>query len=98
MLSRVVFVLRDIQHLVLKKHQGTRNLTRGSRSFTACPADSFGPARARPGRRGGAAMSCAKGRSKMNGVTCEHVWGEISNYIDGEVEPICELSMEEHIH
>ena len=31
-------------------------------------------------------------------VTCEHVWGEISNYIDGEVEPGLRIAMEEHIH
>jgi hypothetical protein len=31
-------------------------------------------------------------------VTCEHVWREISNYLDGEVEPGLRVAMEEHIH
>lgn len=31
-------------------------------------------------------------------VTCQHVWNEISNYIDGEVQPALRVAMEEHIH
>jgi hypothetical protein len=29
-------------------------------------------------------------------VNCEHVWSEISNYLDGEVDPTLRAAMEEH--
>jgi len=29
-------------------------------------------------------------------VNCEHVWTEISNYLDGEVDPALRVAMEEH--
>jgi len=29
-------------------------------------------------------------------VNCEHVWSEISNYLDGEVDPALRAAMEEH--
>ena len=29
-------------------------------------------------------------------VNCEHVWSEISNYVDGEVDPTLRAAMEEH--
>jgi Putative zinc-finger len=29
-------------------------------------------------------------------VNCEHVWSEISNYVDGEVDPALRAAMEEH--
>jgi hypothetical protein len=30
-------------------------------------------------------------------VNCEHVWREVSNYLDGEVEPTLRAAIEEHI-
>jgi anti-sigma factor RsiW len=30
-------------------------------------------------------------------VNCEEVWREISNYVDGEVEPTLRVAMDEHI-
>ena len=30
-------------------------------------------------------------------VNCEHVWQEISNYLEGEVDPVLRTAMEEHI-
>jgi hypothetical protein len=30
-------------------------------------------------------------------VNCEHVWSEISNYLDGEVDPALRAAMEEHL-
>lgn len=30
-------------------------------------------------------------------VNCEHVWSEISNYLDGEVDPTLRAAMEEHL-
>jgi predicted anti-sigma-YlaC factor YlaD len=31
-------------------------------------------------------------------IRCEHVWREISNYLDGDVDPILRAAMEEHFH
>jgi Putative zinc-finger len=31
-------------------------------------------------------------------VSCEEVWREVSNYLDGEVEPGLRAAMEEHVH
>ena len=31
-------------------------------------------------------------------LNCEHVWPEISNYVDGEVEPGLRAAMDEHFH
>jgi hypothetical protein len=31
-------------------------------------------------------------------VNCEHVWREVSNYLDGEVEPALRAAIDEHIH
>jgi hypothetical protein len=31
-------------------------------------------------------------------LNCEHVWHEISNYVDGEVEPSLRAAMDEHFH
>ena len=30
-------------------------------------------------------------------VTCEHVWREISNYIEGDVDPVLEQALEDHL-
>ena len=30
-------------------------------------------------------------------VNCEEVWREISNYLEGDIEPDLRLAMEEHI-
>ncbi len=30
-------------------------------------------------------------------VTCEEVWREISNYLEGDVEPSLRLALEEHV-
>lgn len=30
-------------------------------------------------------------------VTCEHVWREISNYVEGDVDPELRLALEEHL-
>ncbi len=30
-------------------------------------------------------------------VSCEEVWREVSNYLDGEVEPVLRVAMQEHI-
>jgi len=31
-------------------------------------------------------------------VSCEQVWQEVSNYLDGEVDPTLRVAIEEHVH
>src|SRR5689334_7778836 len=31
-------------------------------------------------------------------VSCEEVWREISNYLEGDVDPVLRTAMEEHFH
>jgi anti-sigma factor RsiW len=30
-------------------------------------------------------------------LDCKHVWQEISNYIDGDIDPVVRANMEEHL-
>jgi predicted anti-sigma-YlaC factor YlaD len=30
-------------------------------------------------------------------LDCKHVWHEISNYIDGDIDPVVRVSVEEHL-
>ena len=89
---REVFVLRDMQHLSIEetaKALGYLGRISQDTSTTGAP-DAARSARSRSRRRveHDQQVVFRKGDEAMV-VNCEEVWREVSNYLDGEVEPAC---------
>ena len=93
---REVFVLRDVQHLSIEEVSETLGISTASVKTRLLRArlmlrDLLAPklaAMVQP-------PAVPEGKQAMV-VNCEHVWQEISNYLENDVDPALRAAMEEH--
>ena len=94
---REVFLLRDVQHMSIEETaEGLEYLDRQRQDS---PAQGAADAAGHSGARSGGWLvqpRAVREREQAMVVSCEQVWQEISNYLEGEVSPQLRAAMEAH--